>query len=45
MNNIIIDKWIKNHIKEEGLKVDSFEFEKLVDITEEEWRCRPFIKD
>ena len=44
VDNGIIDKWIKNHIKEEGLKVDSFEFEKLVDITEEEWKYRPFIK-
>ena len=34
----IIDKWIKSHIKEEGLKVDSFTFEVLVDITEE-LRC------
>ena len=40
----IIDKWIKDHIKENGLKVDSFEFRKLVDITEEEWKYRPFIK-
>ena len=36
--------WIKDHIKEEGLKVDSFEVKKFVDITEEEWKYRPFIK-
>lgn len=35
VSNEIIGKWIKNHIKEEGLKVDSFEFEILVDITKE----------
>lgn len=44
VDNGIIDKWIKDHIKENGLKVDSFEFRKLVDITEEEWKYRPFIK-
>ena len=35
VSNDIVDKWIKNHIKEEGLKVDSFTFEVLVDMTEE----------
>jgi hypothetical protein len=39
----IIGKWIKNHIREDGLKVNSFEFEKLVDITEEVCKCGPFI--
>lgn len=44
VDNGIIDKWIKDHIIDEGLKVESFEFEKLVDITEEKWKYRPYIK-
>lgn len=43
VDNGIIDKWIKDHIKEEGLKVESFEFEKLVDITVDLLRQGPFI--
>ncbi len=43
VDNGIIDKWIKDHIKEEGLKVESFEFEKLVDVTKDLSRQRPFI--
>jgi len=44
VDNRIIDKWIKDHIKEEGLKVDSFEFEMLVDVTKFGWEYRPFIQ-
>lgn len=29
----IIGKWIKDHIKEEGISVQNFEFEQLVDKT------------
>jgi hypothetical protein len=43
VKNEVIDKWINDHIVEEGLKVESFEFEKLVDITKKEWKHRPFI--
>lgn len=44
VDNRIIDKWIKDHIKEEGLKVDSFEFEMLVDVTKFGWKHRPSIQ-
>lgn len=30
----ICEKWIKDHIKEEGISVDRFEFEKIFDLTE-----------
>ena len=39
----IIGKWIQDHIVEEGLKIDDFEFRKLVDVTERDWRYNRFI--
>jgi hypothetical protein len=43
VDDYAIDKWIRDHITEDGLKVDSFEFKKLVDLTEKYWRYEPFI--
>ncbi len=43
VDNRIIDKWIKDHIKEEGLKVESFEFKQLVDITVDLLKQKSFI--
>lgn len=30
----IIDKWIRDHIKEEGITVNDFEFEEIINMTE-----------
>lgn len=38
-----IEKWIDDHIKEEGLTVEEFEFSMMVDTTENGWKQRPFI--
>ena len=39
----IIDKWIKDHIKEEGITVENFEFDMLTNITEHGWKDKPFV--
>lgn len=38
-----IKKWIDDHIKEEGLAVEEFEFSIMVDTTENGWKGKPFI--
>lgn len=39
----IIDRWIKNNIKEEGLNVDNFEFRILFDMIDENEEDRRHI--
>lgn len=39
VTNDIIDKWIKDHIKDEGISVNDFEFEKIFDMTDKKsWK-------
>jgi hypothetical protein len=38
-----IEKWIDDHIIEEGLVVEEFEFNMMTDTTENGWKERPFI--
>lgn len=39
----IIKKWIDKNIVEEGLTVEDFEYEMMVDITKYGWKDKPFI--
>lgn len=38
-----IEKWIDDHINEEGLAVEEFEFDMMTDTTKDGWKDRPFI--
>lgn len=39
VTNDIIDKWIQDHIKDEGISVNDFEFKKIFDMTDEKsWK-------
>lgn len=38
-----IEKWIDEHIIEEGLVVEEFEFNMMTDTTKNGWKDRPFI--
>lgn len=39
----VVEKWIDEHIIEEGLTVEEFEFSIMVDTTENGWGEKPFI--
>ncbi len=39
----LINVWLDKNIIEEGLIIEDFEFEMIVDITKSDWKSKPFI--
>lgn len=45
VTNDIIEKWIQDHIKEEGISVIGFEFKKIFDMTDEkDWKNKYYVR-